>query len=428
MSDRNDLAAQLLADEDLGAGDSGWSELRRLHAERGKGVNPFEVLGLQTSEIHHSRVLKWLLDPGAAHGFGTAFLEGFLRRTILEAVRRGIDGVDESIVSRNDWSETEVRLEWQRIDVLVVNRKARFVCAIENKIGAEEGFGPTGVSQLRGYRRVLDQQFRTYDKHRVFLTRGGDDSGDEEERNHWVPERHATVLELLRAAKESRQGDADPDAASFLQSYEAILRRHVLRERDELSRAAERVYLADRELLEFIYRNRPDYEAGLRGIVKELIEEQPGWYVLGEVGDYVWFGVRGWDDYKAQTTGLRLGELSNALVFFGFYFWGEPVNVWGPGLVMGIGTDQNMREAILEFAVERTDVFDPSAETYAEHHMHLFEYERDLLGGWDYGPGWADGSVRDKLREHVERFARERFPALDEAMREILGRFGTQSA
>ena len=428
MSDQNDLAERLLADGELGAGDPGWSELRRLFAERGKGVNPFEVLGLQTSEIHHSRMLKWLLDPGAAHGFGTAFLEGFLRRTIREAVRRGIGSVDESIVTRNDWSETEVRLEWQRIDVLVINRKARFVCAIENKIGAEEGFGATRVSQLRGYRRVLDQQFRTYDKHRVFLTRRGEDSRDDEERKHWVPEQQKTVQELLQAAEENRQGDPDPDAASFLQSYQAVLRRHVLRERDELSRAAERVYLADRELLEFIYRSRPDYEAGLRAIVKELIEEQPGWYVLGEVGDYVWFGVRGWDGYRAQTTGLRLGELSRALVFFGFYFWGEPVNVWGPGLVMGVGTDQDMRKSIHGFAVERPGVFDPSSETYSERHMHLFEYERDLLQGWDYGPGWADCSVRDKLREHVERFARERFPALDEAVREILGRFGTQSA
>ncbi len=104
------------------------------------------------------------------------------------------------------------------------------------------------------------------------------------------------------------------------------------------------------------------------------------------------------------------------------------MNVWGPGLVMGVGTDSEMREAIWGFALERADVFDPAGETYSEGHIHLFEYERDLLEGWDYGPGWADGSVRDKLREHVERFARERFPALDQAVHEILGRFGTQSA
>ena len=96
---------------------------------------------------------------------------------------------------------------------------------------------------------------------------------------------------------------------------------------------------------------------------------------------------------------MRLGELSPALVFFGFYFWGQPVNVWGPGLVMGIGTDQDMRGAILRFALEPPDVFDPPAETYSEGHMHLFEYERDLLGvglrpwvGRWLGSGQAEGA------------------------------------
>ncbi len=40
MSDQNDLAERLLADGELGAGDPGWSELRRLFAERGRESIP----------------------------------------------------------------------------------------------------------------------------------------------------------------------------------------------------------------------------------------------------------------------------------------------------------------------------------------------------------------------------------------------------
>ncbi len=44
------------------------------------GVNIFDVLKVSRAEIRHSNMLAWLLDPKESHGFGTAFLDGFLKR------------------------------------------------------------------------------------------------------------------------------------------------------------------------------------------------------------------------------------------------------------------------------------------------------------------------------------------------------------
>ena len=49
--------------------------------------------------------------------------------------------------------------EWNYIDILVLNREARFVCAIENKINADEGFDEDGRSQLSRYRETLAREF-----------------------------------------------------------------------------------------------------------------------------------------------------------------------------------------------------------------------------------------------------------------------------
>ena len=57
----------------------------------------------------------------------------------MSARNRNIATVTVEELGAIDWSETDVRREWRYIDILILNRKAKFVCAIENKILADEG-------------------------------------------------------------------------------------------------------------------------------------------------------------------------------------------------------------------------------------------------------------------------------------------------
>ena len=276
MSDGADFAERLQRISGTLSRDLRWAELKEVLAERSRVVSPFQILGVQTSEIHHSRVLKWLLDPGAGHGLNSRFLEAFVRRTLEGAQRAGIEGASPESLVGIDWTQTEIRLEWQRIDILVLNRAAGIVCAIENKIGAAEGFGETGVSQLTGYRRVLDRYFPTFHKYRVFLTPTGVESGSEAERRFWFAESYVTVQDLLVAILEECREYLAPEAVAFLAQYDAILRRYVVPGNDAAGALAQELYLEERDLFEFIYRNRPDYRAGIKQALIEAIEAHDG--------------------------------------------------------------------------------------------------------------------------------------------------------
>ncbi len=133
-------------------------EMEQLHG----AFNLFEGLGIQAAEVRHSRLLAWLFDPIASHGHGIRYLERFLR-LMGEASPSLFD-------APGDW---EVTCEDQRIDILIRNARARFVCAIETKIHAVQGPG-----QLAGYREMLASQNPDYERRLVYLTLGQEKPAD----------------------------------------------------------------------------------------------------------------------------------------------------------------------------------------------------------------------------------------------------------
>ena len=420
MSDGADFAERLQRFSGTLSRDPRWAELKEVLAERSRVVSPFQILGVQTSEIHHSRVLKWLLYPGAGHGLNSRFLEAFVRRTLEGAQRAGIEGASPESLVGIDWTQTEIRLEWQRIDILVLNRAAGIVCAIENKIGAAEGFGETGVSQLTGYRRVLDRYFPTFHKHRVFLTPTGVESGSEAERRFWFAESYVTVQDLLVAILEECREYLAPEAVAFLAQYDAILRRYVVPGNDAAGALAQELYLEERDLFEFIYRNRPDYRAVIKQALIEAIEAHDGWYLIDDNRDYVWFGISEWSEIPAQQTGLRFAPDHSELLLWAFYLPASGVDVWGPALVIGRGSDEQARQSLFDLAHQHRGIFDPREDELGDFSVHMYEYHRDLLIDSDLGANWADGSTRLKLVGYVEDFARDRMPAINRLVLECL--------
>ena len=420
MSDGSDTGERLQRFAGTLSQDPRWAQLKDMLAERNRVTNPLQILGVHTSEIHHSRVLRWLLDPHAGHGLGSKFLEGFIQHTLEGAQRAGIEDAKPASLAGIDWTQTEIRLEWQRIDILVLNRPAGLVCAIENKIGAAEGFGENDVSQLTGYRRVLDRYFPTFHRHRVFLTPTGVESGSEAERRFWFAESYVTVQDLLVAILEECRERLAPEAAAFLDQYDATLRRYVVPGNDAASALAQKLYLEERELLEFIHRNRPDYRAGIKRALIEAIEAQDGWYLIEEGREYVCFGIAEWSGFPAQRTGQRLAPDHPELLFWAFYLPATGAEVWGPALVIGRGSDQQARHSLFDLAHRRRDVFAPREEEPSDRSLHMYEYPRDLLNDGDLGAGWADGSTHRKLVTYVEDFARDRMPAINRLALECL--------
>lgn len=421
-------AAPLNAFQEFIATDPALAKLENLAAQQRQEINFFEVLGVHDSEIHHSNFLRWLLDPQANHSTGSHFLEKFLHRTVKAAHDQGIPTADPESIRTIDWSETEVCREWQYIDILVVNRKAGFVCAIENKIWSDEGFGDDGVSQLTSYRRTLEREFPRFDQHRVLLSPAGAPSRSKEEKKHWVPESYAAVHELLVATIEDCGHATSREGRTFLSQYEAVLRRKIVPEKNEITRIAREIYLEHRDAIELIYQNRPNYRAGIKQALKEAIADQKGWCLEREDADYLRFRISDWEQFEAQRTGTAFEAEPKALLVFAFYCPAEPTNTGGPALGLGPGTDKAVREKLFECAQQNPKVFQPRETSLQEGWTHLHDYRWNLLDNSDLGSKWADGSARAKLTEWVKDFANDQLPSLNELIIQCLDEFGRQSA
>lgn len=88
----------------------------------------FSILGLARSELAHSAMIAWLLDPFGRHRLGDSFLRRFLGRTFPEVLERPFYVLAvEREVTRGD----------SRGDIVVWANT--FTLVIENKVDAPEG-------------------------------------------------------------------------------------------------------------------------------------------------------------------------------------------------------------------------------------------------------------------------------------------------
>lgn len=96
-------------------------------------INIFDVLKISKTEIRHSNVLGWLLDPNENHGLEDSFLYGILSKLSID--------LDNDVAIRllsSDLNTFKVSREWNNIDLFLVSHECKTVIAIENKIGSKE--------------------------------------------------------------------------------------------------------------------------------------------------------------------------------------------------------------------------------------------------------------------------------------------------
>lgn len=417
-----DPVDQLCAFRAVLKGDGRLAKLKCLAAEKRRDFDIFEVLKIHHLEYIHSNFLSWLLDPGESHGIESHFLRNFLSRTVAAAQQQAICTMSPDRIHSADWAETEVRREWRYIDILILNRKAGFVCAIENKVWAEEGIGEDGKSQLAWYRETLESEFPDFDRHLVFLSPRGMASKSETERKFWVTEDYVTIQQLIVETLRENSGSAIPEVQWFLTQYEATLRRNIVTESSEVGELARQIYLEHREVIELISRHKPDYAADIKQILEEAISQQDDWLLDTESGSYVRFRSSRWDRFESMRTGTGWGA-SPALLLFEFYCPTDPTGTWGAALTLGPGTDEAVREQLFETARQNPELFRPRHGSLQGGHTMLDEYRRDLLEESDLGARWADGTARAKLMEWVKRYADDEFPEIDDAIVECLESF-----
>ncbi len=126
--------------------------------ERAQDFNFIQMLGLTTSEVDHSRMLAFFLDPHADHGQRTRFLKSFLT-TFLH-----LECTPDQLKSSNVFTEESIGKSG-KLDLLLRITNGPLI-AIENKINA-----PERENQIARYKDWLTEQRREH--FLIYLTPDG---------------------------------------------------------------------------------------------------------------------------------------------------------------------------------------------------------------------------------------------------------------
>lgn len=219
--------------------------------------NMFDVLKISRTEIRHSNMLGWLLDPNENHGMGDVFLKGILQRL----VENDSDGrYDVFNVLLMDFYTFSVMREWKNIDILLTSTEEKTVIAIENKVGSHEH-----SNQLNRYRNILEKEYPDYNRMLVFLTPDGEKPSDVE---NWDVLTYSDVIDVLESAV--LQIKVLPDVDLMIKNYINVVRRDIV-EDQQLIDICNKIYNKHKKALDLIFENRIDGKTQLSDAIKDTL-------------------------------------------------------------------------------------------------------------------------------------------------------------
>ncbi len=196
--------------------------------ERTEKLNIFDVLGISRTEIRHSNMLAWLMDPNERHGLGDEVLRGMMDYS--------------SVFSIQDYRSFSIRREWNFIDLMAVSETEKAILCVENKIDTGEH-----DDQLTRYKKLVDDTWPDYRRVFVYLTPTGKTSSDPE---HWIAMGYEVILKIIDAALAGKQ--LSPEADLIIRNYTDTIRRHVIRD-DSIRKTCGEIYRKHRTALEQIW-------------------------------------------------------------------------------------------------------------------------------------------------------------------------------
>ena len=213
--------------------------------------NIFETLKSEYTEVKHSNVLAWLLDPQENHGLASYFIRQFFK-FVVSTNRIRFSSAEISLVDFElfIYGDVEVRREWKNIVILIVvsEDNKKIVVALENKIKTSEH-----SDQLQRYRSIVEREFKDFTRFYIYLTPDNLIPSDEE----WISFSYDVVADLLDELLKNKKSSLSANVYSFISQYQTILRRYVVGN-SEVERIAVEIYKKHKEALDIIFQHKPD--------------------------------------------------------------------------------------------------------------------------------------------------------------------------
>ena len=185
-------------------------KLEKLEVELNQ-FNPFSILKIDKTEIRHSNVLAWLLNPKENHNFSDKILKKFISQVVIDNEDKTPNSIDLRDIQLNNFTDSIILREYKNIDIMVVSEMNKFVLLIENKIYAKESKG-----QLTKYLDTVIKEYKGYKILPVFLTLTGEETYNNVE---YCIFNHQSIVEIVGVTLELYKNNLSSQVYDFIQFY-----------------------------------------------------------------------------------------------------------------------------------------------------------------------------------------------------------------
>ena len=221
--------------------------------------NSFEVIKKVHSELLHSNILAWLIDPFGNHGLNEIFLSKFLNSIIPDY--QYLDSI-----KYNDFKIfSEKSIHEKRIDLLIISEENNLVIGIENKI-----LGTERKKQLDYYFKGITEEYTKFsNKFFVYLTPEGIPPSDEE---NWIAFDYSKIEDIIVDILNEQKSVISDEVFSFLYQYSKILNRYITKRDLEIEKICENLFSEYKNALNIIFQYKPDIHSEIQKIIIQLIK------------------------------------------------------------------------------------------------------------------------------------------------------------
>ncbi len=224
--------------------------------------NVFDMLRITNTEIRHSNVLAWLLDPNENHGAGDAFLREFITLIVKKLDPTRYDPFSLLIQDLNSY---QVYREPNHMDIVLVSEEEKTAYIIENKVWASES-----KHQLKDYYDKSLTEYRDCNKRiYVFLTPNGHAASNPK---IWTALSYYEVIEAFDSI--AGEMNLEQEVCFVINDYIETVRKNILGIKDkELESICRSIYNKHRTALRLIFENSPVALSADTEIIQEVLQE-----------------------------------------------------------------------------------------------------------------------------------------------------------
>lgn len=349
------------------------------------GFNIFETLSIVRTEIRHSNVLAWFLNPNETHGLNDYFLKEFIKLVYRNNTSLYKDFQLEDIFLWN-YENVEVFREKKLIDILIVENINKFVIVIENKIDSKEH-----GKQLNNYQKFIEEEYSDYKKMYVYLTKTGEEPSDS---SLWGTFSYENILENILDECVKK---ADSKVKEFISDYQTILRRYIVGD-TRIEEICRKIYNNHKKALDLIYQYKPDLTFEVSTYLLEIVKTFEFLKVKTSVKAIVRFSddfLDGINSRYKDVSGKWVKEKS--VILFEFKIHEKNITL---STVVGPTTDSSRNEIINYYEKQGHDVHAKGEKWTTLKSVRIALFDPD-----DLAENIIDNinkNLDEKLKKHIE--------------------------